>query len=309
MAVVGVDEQRVFAQVHIVFHPGLPRLDQQRLGQRIGGGDQPDLAGFMVRRTDDQPLFVGGERGPDAEAFVVLVVQLDIAVQRLAQPVQPRIVGAPLFVGEAVDQPPVTSDPDQPGQRTGNLVGQHFASGKVLDPRSEAFGAVVIDRPGQHGPVLRDRQRAEPEVFLALGQRDLVEDQLIRPACHGPPPPLLVFRALLEFDPVEVVAILLRHRFVRFLDPRAHLGEQAVDQRLLRRHPRLEPGVFRLEVGKDLRILDLRIKGVAQPGVVIGHGDTVMGFDVRHFLGDGGCGQGHVPALWCRHCPRKQDSI
>ncbi len=101
MGVVGVDVERAVALLDIVFDALLPGLDQDRRGQRIGCRDQPDFAGFVIAGRDDQPLLVGGQRRADAEALVVFVIELDVAVERLAQPVQPGIVGAPLLVGEA----------------------------------------------------------------------------------------------------------------------------------------------------------------------------------------------------------------
>ena len=74
MRVVGVDEQRLLAQINVVFHPGLTGADEDRFGERIGHWHQPHFAGFMIRSADDQPLFVSGQRRPDTEAFIVLMV-------------------------------------------------------------------------------------------------------------------------------------------------------------------------------------------------------------------------------------------
>ena len=142
---------------------------------------------------------------------------------------------------------------------------------------------------------------------MALGQRDLVENQFVRSPADRAAPPLLVFGAFLELDPVEPVAILLRDRLVGLFDPRAHFLEQRVDPALLPGHPRFEPGVLGLQVGEHGLVGDFRIAGIAQPGVVIADRDAVVGFDVRLFGGDGGCGQGHGAGLWWSHCPCKPD--
>src|SRR3546814_6773630 len=63
--------------------------------------------------------------------------------------------------------------------------------------------------------------------------------------------------------------------------PAAHFGEQRVDQRAVRSHRRFEIGVFGLQIGKHVRVLHLRIAGIAQPGVVVADGDAVVGEAVR----------------------------
>ena len=235
------------------------------------------------------------------------MVQFDIALKRLAEPVQPGIVGPPLLVGERIDDPLVARDPDQAGQRPGDFVGQDLPGLKALEPRGEAFRAVVVDRPGQQFAIHRNRNRAEPEIVVPFGQGHLVQDQLVRSACHRPAPPLLVFRAFLELDPVKMIAVLLRNRLVGLLDPRPHLLEQAVDPALLAGHAGFEPGVLRLKVGQNLIVLHLGIARIAQPGVIVGHGDAVVGFDVGLFWSDRGSGKCHDAALWwgqkdCKTC-------
>ena len=292
MGVVGVDVEDAVALIDFVLHPRLARAHQNRGAKRIVGGDQPHFARLMIAGADHQPLLVGGQRRADAKALVILVVQFDIAGQRLAEPVQPGIVGAPVLVGQAVDQRLVARDPDQRRQRAGDLVGQHLAGGDHLDPRGEAFRAVVIHRPGEQPPILADGNGAELEIFEVPGQRDFIEDQLIGAAVIGStdrtPPPFLVFGAFLIFDPVEPVAVLLRNRSVGFLDAAAHFGEQALDCRLLRRHARLEPGVFGLQMRQHRRIVHLGIAGIAQPGIVVGHGDAMMRDVAGPLGGDGG---------------------
>ena len=104
MGVVGVDEQRAvvagkLVDVDVILDPGLARADKDRFGQRIGGGDKADFAGFVVGCADNQPLLVGRKRAADTKALVVLVQQLDVVGQRLAQPVKPGVVRPPLLVG------------------------------------------------------------------------------------------------------------------------------------------------------------------------------------------------------------------
>ena len=124
----GIDRGALIADAALAVPFSASRL----IGERIRRRDQPHLAGLVVAGGDDHPLLVGGKAGRDAEALVVLVIQLGIAVQRLAQPVQPGIVGAPLFVGEAVDQRAVARRPDQ-AARVGPHVDDQTGVRELLD--------------------------------------------------------------------------------------------------------------------------------------------------------------------------------
>ena len=124
---------------------------------------------------------------------------------------------------------------------------------------------------------------------MTIGQRVFIEDQLSIAARDRFAIIFAVFRAFFEFGPVEPVAILLRHGGIVFLDPALHFFEQFVDQRLLRFHPRFEPGVFRLEVIENVRVVHGRIGLVLEPVIGIGDGDPVMRIAVIALLG---CGRG-----------------
>jgi len=50
MIVVGQDIERAIMFFDLILPAGLPRGDQDRLGQRIVGGHQPHFAGFVVAR-------------------------------------------------------------------------------------------------------------------------------------------------------------------------------------------------------------------------------------------------------------------
>src|SRR3546814_3184908 len=89
---------------------------------------------------------------------------------------------------------------------------------EILDMDGEAFGPVVVDRIGQQRAVVADRKRAEPQIFLALGQRGFVEPQLVGTACPRLAPPFEILPAAPERGPVQPVAVLLRHARIVFLD-------------------------------------------------------------------------------------------
>ena len=99
--------------IDIIFAARLARGDQDRVGQRIVGGDQPGFGRHMVAGGDDDPFFRGGEADGDAEAFIILMEKFDVARDALAQPMEPRIVGAPIVIGDAVEQPLAVAGPHQ----------------------------------------------------------------------------------------------------------------------------------------------------------------------------------------------------
>ncbi len=123
---------------------------------------------------------------------------------------------------------------------------------------------------------------------------------------------LAVLRAFLELGPVEVIAVLLGHGRIVFLDARAHLGEQRLGEGLLPFHLGFEIGVFRLHVGKHIGIVHGGIGLVVEPVVGVFHGDAVDGVGVGALFGDGrldlasgigGGGSGHSGRIlgWSGH--------
>ena len=204
---------------------------------------------------------------------------------RRAEDMHGRIVDAPIVVRSAIDQRRVVLHPDEVRQRAGDLVGQQFARFQVLDPRGKAFGAVGIGRIGEIAAVLRNRKRAQAEIFDPFGQRVLVEDQDVVAPGNRLAVIFAVFRAFLELRPVEIIPAALRHGGIVFLDARLHLREQFVDQRLLRLHPRFEPRVFGLQMVEHVLVVDRRIGLVAQPVIGVGNRDPVVRIAVVAFFG------------------------
>ena len=287
MLVIGEDEDFPVANIDIVFDALAARGDQDLLAGRVVGAHQPHFAGLVVAGGDDQPVFLRGNARPDPETVVLrLAIELDILAYRRSQNMQRRIVHAPIVVGDAIDQPAILHDPDEAGQRAGDCVGQQLAGLQILDPDVEPLGAVVVGRIGEIAPVVAHREGAEAEIFLALGERVLVEDQLRIAARHRLAVIFAIFRAFLEFGPVEIVALPLRNGGIVLLDPRLHLFEQRIDQLLLRLHLRFEPGVLGVQIGEHIRVIDRGIGLVVQPVVGIGNGDSVARVGMIALLGD-----------------------
>ncbi|PAV70337.1 hypothetical protein WR25_09833 [Diploscapter pachys] len=297
IGIVGVDEERAVVRVDVIFAAFLAGRDQDRRGEGIVGGQQPHFAGDVIAGADDDPLAIARLGDGDAIAFVILVEQLDVVFDGRAEPVEARIVGAPLVVGDAVEEARIVGGPDDLGQHAGDDLGQMLAGGKVLHAHLEPLGAAVVDRIGEQPPVVADRKGAEAEIFLALGEGRLVEQQFVRPARDGLAPPFAILAAGLERGPVEPVAILLRDRGFVLLDARLHLFVQRVDQRLVRRHDGFEIGVLGFEIGEDVGVGDLGILRVLQPGIGVVDRHAMRGETVGAALGDGGRGVGHRLAV------------
>ena len=288
VVIVGPHPDLAVAHVDRIFHALLPRLHQDRLGGRIGGGDKAHFARLVVAGGDDQPVFLRGQPGADAEGLVFLLVERDVAFNRCADHVQLGFERAPFLGRRAVDQCRIVRDPHQIAAQVFEHVGQQLAGLQVLDPCGVAFRAVGVGRIGQITPVLADRSRAEAEIFEALGQLVLVDQQLVRPARRRLAPVLAILRAFLELGPVDVVAVLLGHRAVVLLDTRAHLGEQGFGEGCLRRHLGFEIGVLRLDVVQHVLVVDGGIGLVVEPVIRVFDGDPVAGVAVRALFRDGG---------------------
>src|SRR3546814_10837765 len=96
--------------IHVIFAARLARGDKARLRQRIVGREKPDLAGYMIAGRNGNPFFRTGEANAHAKTLVMLMEQFNILFAGIAEPVQPHIVGPPIFVGEAIEKTLVRSE-------------------------------------------------------------------------------------------------------------------------------------------------------------------------------------------------------
>jgi len=120
----------------------------------------------------------------------------------------------------------------------------------------------------------------------------LVEDQFIAAAGNRLAVPAAVLRAGLERPPVKPVAVLDRNRAVVLLDPPLHLLEQLLKQRLVLSRPGFEISVLGVQIGEDIRVIDLGIFRVAQPVPRVLDGDAVALIAVGAPLGGRRSGEG-----------------
>ena len=101
-------------------------------------------------------------------------------MDRSAEPVVAGAVAAPLLVDLGKDDPGAVAGPDRLADADLGDRLDVFAGGEVADPQLEALRAIVVDQRGKQASVGADLERAEPEIFLALGFGRLVEDELDR---------------------------------------------------------------------------------------------------------------------------------
>src|SRR3546814_17263068 len=88
-----------------------------------------------------------------AKTLVMLMEQFNILFDGIAEPVQPHIVGPPIFVGEAIEKTLVVRGPDQGRQCAWNDIGQHRARLKIAHPRLASLGTVERGRETGRGRV------------------------------------------------------------------------------------------------------------------------------------------------------------
>ena len=224
-----------------------------------------------------------------AEFLVRLAVDGAVRRLRIAEPVVPDGLRPPVLVGVGVEEALGVRRPDQAVAPVLDQVGKLRAGFEIAHLQNEAFGAVGVDRIGEQAAVRADGVAAEPEIFVAFRERRFVEDDGIGAAARRPPVPLAIFRAGIEGVPIDECAVLLRHAGVVVLHPAFHLGEQRVDEPSMRLHRRFEIGVLRVEIAEHVRVVDLRIGGIAKPGVRVFDGDAMMRDAVRHAPRDWGC--------------------
>src|SRR5205085_318301 len=114
-------------------------------------------------------------------------------------------------------------------------------------------------------------ERAQTEIFLALGLGRLVEHDLVRAARDGLAIPRPILSAGRERPPIEELAVADRDRAVVLLDSPLHLLEQFVEQRLVLLSPGFEVSIFRTKMAEDLGVDHFGILPQPMPWIVDGH--------------------------------------
>ena len=150
MVVVREDEQRAIAHIHTILPPRLARRHHDRGRGRVTRWHQAYFAGDIVARADDDPILLRSQSNANAKADVLLLIQQFRLRELITQFVEPRIVGAPIVIGEALDNALAVGRPDDAGQCAGNDVGQFCASFQIAKMQVKAFRPVIIISIGQY---------------------------------------------------------------------------------------------------------------------------------------------------------------
>ena len=103
MIIIGQNIQHAIAHIDAILASRLTRRDHDRRCSRVACWNQPHFVRDIVARTNDNPILLGGQADTNAEADVLFFIKQLRFGQLVADPVVPRIVGAPVFIGEAID--------------------------------------------------------------------------------------------------------------------------------------------------------------------------------------------------------------
>ena len=103
MIVVGQNIQHAITHIDAILAARFAWGHHDRRCGWVACWNQPDFARDIVARTNDDPILLGGQADTNAEADVLFFIKQLRFGQLVADPVVPRIVGAPVFIGEAID--------------------------------------------------------------------------------------------------------------------------------------------------------------------------------------------------------------
>src|SRR5690606_24121755 len=313
LGAVVVQDQEATIAVRVMLDVVLDALpagrDQHRVRLRTRGIDDPDLAGHLAVRINDHVSVRPAEPDADPEPFVGLLVDeyvspatvplavvspatVPLATLRLgavlltavraaaAEPVPPHAVRAPGIVNGEVEHRGVVGRPRRTVEDVRDLVRQHLAGAKVLEPQREALVAGEVDRVREQVAVRAHVEGAEREVRRGAGLDVAVEQHLLarewctvacgrRGDLASLHPAAAVDPVLLPFDGAGVVPVPVLaygYREVRLLGPRLDLVEDRLAQALLVLRPLPRVGVLGLEVRDGVRVV-----GVGEPGELVDH--------------------------------------
>ena len=133
MIIIGPDEQLIITHIHRIFDAFLARLDQYLFASGVVRANQTHFAGFVVARSNNQPIILRRQAGPNREALIGLGVQRHILINWGADHMQFCLERPPILGRRAVDQSCIVRDPDEAAAQIGNLVCKQFASLQILD--------------------------------------------------------------------------------------------------------------------------------------------------------------------------------
>ena len=179
--VIGQNIQHAVADIDAVLATHFARRDKDRVGGGIVRRHKPHFAGHIIAGRDDDPILLHRNAHAHAKADVRLFIQKLCCFRIVAQPVIIGIVGAPVFIGQAVNNAFAVVGPDDVRQRAGDDVFQLCAGAQIADMQLKPFAAIIVIGIGQQLAIGADFSTAKAEILFAIGQFVFVEDQFVGP--------------------------------------------------------------------------------------------------------------------------------
>ena len=150
----------------------------------------------------------------------------------------------------------------------------------------KAFRAIIIISISQNLAVGAYFCGPKAEIGFVFGQFIFIKDKLVRAARNGLAIMLAILRALFEFRPINIIAILLRDAAVILFDAALHFLKNRFGQLGLRGHLCFKIGIFGAQMRQDFRIINHWIAGITQPVIIIANRHIVIGCLMRTLDGD-----------------------
>ena len=287
-AVVGGDEEPVVVVRHRVLDARAPRLDGPERLVRLVGAGVAHLRRAVAGDVEHHERVAAGAADVDEERLVGLEVHQRVLGGIGAQQVTMEPAGTARLVEHDVEQGAAVVGPRQAGRDVDHGLRQQCPGRELLHVQRERLGAARVHRVRQQPVVGAHVPAAQPEIVVAARERIEIEDDLLaalvlrRAAAVD-----RILRALRGAVIVEPAVQPLRHREIGLPDPRAHLLEQLLLQRLRRPHHGLGVRILSREIRQHFRIL-----AVPKPEVLVHPGLAVDRARPRHRAGDRGSSLG-----------------
>ncbi len=246
-------------------------ISRWRRHRRIGR-NEADFAGHVIAGADqDERLGVRLVDADEERAARSLRRRRRSVSTGASEPMRFHEIRPPVLRQHHVEQRGVVVRPHRAAARTRRYASvKQFTGIEILDVQRVAFGTVGVGRVREVASVGTHVEAAEAEVVESVRERGFVEHRLnLVGLADRPARPDAVLRVVRVPPLVFVVRRLSTAPPLRRVVGALEFREQLLDQRLMRRHHRVEVGVLRFEVAEDLRIVDIGIARIAQPVVRI----------------------------------------
>lgn len=315
------DVEEVAGVLDAVLHTRDPGPDEHELAVRVGGVQQPHLAGDLAADAEDQVALAAGQ--PDAHPETLVGLLEDQHVLLGAEGVPVDLERPPRVVDPRVEERGPVGRPGAAVEDVGDLVRQDLAGLQVLEAQGEALVALEVGGVGQHPAVRGDGAGADGEEGTVAGQLVAVEQHLLMfevltgldlrrcvAVCRDPAGDAVLL-ALLGAAEIPPRALTAGHGQVGFLGAPLDLLEDLLLDLGKVSGLLLEIRVLGFEIGDRVGIVL-----VGQPGVFVDHGVAVMsalGGDLlrrwRRVAAHGGSLCSAVIVLWPALCQNPSRAV